>query len=152
MAPWLPSTAGIPAKPDHRSWPEARRYPGRFEDRELANSIPRRLPTRQNISWRRSRQRQNASPCRMSFHSPVKDSTGIQGSWDFTLSFSSADVTRLAQPVAGSSQLTAPPPTQMAPSPCPDAVSRQLGLKFETHKRPVPVLVIDHIDETPTEN
>jgi uncharacterized protein (TIGR03435 family) len=33
-----------------------------------------------------------------------------------------------------------------------DAVSKRLGLKLEKGKRPLPVLVIDHIDETPTEN
>jgi hypothetical protein len=30
--------------------------------------------------------------------------------------------------------------------------NRQLGLKLEKQKRPVPVLVIDHINEKPTEN
>ncbi len=33
-----------------------------------------------------------------------------------------------------------------------DAVNKQLGLKLEKEKRPVPVLVIDHIEEKPTEN
>ncbi len=33
-----------------------------------------------------------------------------------------------------------------------DAVSKQLGLKSEKQRRPVPVLVIDHIEEKPTEN
>jgi uncharacterized protein (TIGR03435 family) len=33
-----------------------------------------------------------------------------------------------------------------------DAVSKQLGLKLEKQKRPAPVLVIDHIEEKPTEN
>jgi uncharacterized protein (TIGR03435 family) len=33
-----------------------------------------------------------------------------------------------------------------------DALSRQLGLKFEQKKRPMQVLVLDHIEETPTEN
>jgi uncharacterized protein (TIGR03435 family) len=33
-----------------------------------------------------------------------------------------------------------------------DAVEKQLGLKLELHKRPLPVLVIDHIEEMPTEN
>ena len=33
-----------------------------------------------------------------------------------------------------------------------DAVNKQLGLKLEKTKRPYPVLVIDHIEETPTEN
>ena len=33
-----------------------------------------------------------------------------------------------------------------------DAVNRQLGLKLEMHKRTMPVLVIDHVDEKPTDN
>ena len=34
----------------------------------------------------------------------------------------------------------------------PEAVSRQLGLKLELEKRPAPVLVIDHVEQKPTEN
>ena len=34
----------------------------------------------------------------------------------------------------------------------PDAVSRQLGLRLELEKRPAPVLVIDHVEQKPTEN
>jgi Protein of unknown function (DUF3738) len=33
-----------------------------------------------------------------------------------------------------------------------DAVTKQLGLKLELRKRTMPILVIDHIDENPTEN
>ena len=33
-----------------------------------------------------------------------------------------------------------------------DAINKQLGLKLVMQKRPVPALVIDHIDEKPTEN
>ena len=33
-----------------------------------------------------------------------------------------------------------------------DAVARQLGLKLVLEKRPIPALVMDHIDEVPTEN
>ena len=33
-----------------------------------------------------------------------------------------------------------------------DAVSKELGLKLEKERRPAPVLVIDHIEEKPTEN
>jgi uncharacterized protein (TIGR03435 family) len=33
-----------------------------------------------------------------------------------------------------------------------NAIEKQLGLKLEVHKRPEPVLVIDHIEEKPTEN
>jgi uncharacterized protein (TIGR03435 family) len=33
-----------------------------------------------------------------------------------------------------------------------DALTRQLGLKLEQHKRPAKVLVIDSIERTPAEN
>jgi uncharacterized protein (TIGR03435 family) len=33
-----------------------------------------------------------------------------------------------------------------------EAVSRQLGLKMEMQKRPTQVLVVDHLEEKPTEN
>jgi uncharacterized protein (TIGR03435 family) len=33
-----------------------------------------------------------------------------------------------------------------------EAIDRQLGLKVETQKRPMPVVVIDHVNQAPTEN
>ena len=33
-----------------------------------------------------------------------------------------------------------------------EAIDKQLGLKLEVHKRPEKVLVIDHMEEQPTEN
>lgn len=33
-----------------------------------------------------------------------------------------------------------------------EALEKQFGLKLELHKRPEPVVVIDHIEEKPTEN
>jgi uncharacterized protein (TIGR03435 family) len=86
-------------------------------------------------------------------YSSVLDATQIKGSWDFTLSFSSADLTKAG---AGAS---APPPSGTPATSDPngalplfDAVSKQLGLKLEKQRRPAPVLVIDHIEEKPTEN
>jgi uncharacterized protein (TIGR03435 family) len=85
-------------------------------------------------------------------YSSVLDATQIKGSWDFTLSFSSADLTKGGGASAG------PPSGQSATSDPSgalslfDAVSKQLGLKLEKQRRPAPVLVIDHIEETPTEN
>jgi uncharacterized protein (TIGR03435 family) len=32
------------------------------------------------------------------------------------------------------------------------AVEKQLGLKLQPHKRPMPVVVIDHIEQKPTDN
>jgi uncharacterized protein (TIGR03435 family) len=81
-------------------------------------------------------------------HSDVVDNTGLKGSYDFTLSFSSA-----GQGAGGG----AAPPGGDASDPNGaltlfDAVSRQLGLKLAKEKRPIPVLVIDSINEKPSEN
>jgi uncharacterized protein (TIGR03435 family) len=88
---------------------------------------------------------------------PVIDSTGLKDSYDFTLSFSTA----------GQLQSSAPPSTAAANSTNPadssvsdpngglslgDALAHQLGIKLVKEKRPSPVLVIDHMDEKPTEN
>ena len=86
-------------------------------------------------------------------YTSVLDATQLKGSWDFTLSFSSADLTKAG---AGAS---AGPPSGASATSDPngaltlfDAVSKQLGLKLEKQRRPAPVLVIDHIEEKPTEN
>jgi len=81
-------------------------------------------------------------------YNPVLDGTGIKGSWDFTLSFSSADKMQAAAAAA---------PADGASDPSGalslfDAVTKELGLKLEKQKRPLPVLVIDHIEEKPTDN
>jgi uncharacterized protein (TIGR03435 family) len=85
-------------------------------------------------------------------YNPIQDATGITGSWDFVLSFSSARLT-----MGGG--MGAPPSADGASAPEPigavsffDAVNKQLGLKLVKQKRPLPVLVIDHIEEKPTEN
>jgi uncharacterized protein (TIGR03435 family) len=86
-------------------------------------------------------------------YNSVLDATQIKGSWDFTLSFSSADLTK------GGGGASAGPPSGSSATSDPngalsffDAVNKQLGLKLEKQRRPAPVLVIDHIEETPTEN
>jgi uncharacterized protein (TIGR03435 family) len=33
-----------------------------------------------------------------------------------------------------------------------EAIEKQLGLKLVVHKRPMPVLVIDHVEQMPTDN
>lgn len=83
-------------------------------------------------------------------HSDVLDATGLEGGWDFTLSFSK--VRQLlgsdSVPVPGTG--AAPDPNGAIP--LPTAMEKQLGLKLELKKRPIPVLVIDHIEEKPTDN
>ena len=84
-------------------------------------------------------------------YNPVEDGTGLKGSYDFTLSFSSADK---ILPNAGGGAESADPNGSDPNGALSvfDAISRQLGLKLEKTKRPYPVLVIDHIEETPTAN
>jgi uncharacterized protein (TIGR03435 family) len=81
----------------------------------------------------------------------VVDDTGIKGSYDFTLSFSSAD--KILPDTGGS--VGSSGPTASDPNGALsvfDAIRGQLGLKLEKTKRPYPVLVIDHMEETPTPN
>jgi uncharacterized protein (TIGR03435 family) len=86
--------------------------------------------------------------------SPVIDATGIDGAYDFTLSFSTAGQLRTpAQQAAGDNSASA----DAASAPTGgislfDAINKTLGLKLEKTKVPLPMLVIDHIDPKPTEN
>jgi uncharacterized protein (TIGR03435 family) len=93
---------------------------------------------------------------------PVVDATGLEGAWDFTLSFSPIDPQQLSGMMAGArgaappgaagpADLTASDPIGGGASVF-DAVEKQLGLKLEVRKRTLPVLVIDHIEEKPTDN
>jgi uncharacterized protein (TIGR03435 family) len=89
-------------------------------------------------------------------YNPVVDGSGLKGSYDFTLSFSSADK---ILPNTGGANTGGAANSSETNSSDPngalsifDALSRQLGLKLEKTKRPYPVLVIDHMEETPTAN
>jgi uncharacterized protein (TIGR03435 family) len=85
--------------------------------------------------------------------STVQDKTGLTGKYDFTLQWTPD---RNASPMPG-----APEPGQQGPAAAAStdasgpsiftAVQEQLGLKLESQKGPVEVLVIDHV-ETPSEN
>jgi uncharacterized protein (TIGR03435 family) len=78
--------------------------------------------------------------------STVADSTGLSGAWDFTLSFTNGTG---AQPAPA---VSADPPDPNGAVSLEEAINSQLGLKVELAKRPAQVLVIDHVERTPTEN
>jgi uncharacterized protein (TIGR03435 family) len=80
--------------------------------------------------------------------SPVLDATGLEGAWDFTLSFSAAGQLQSGAKEGDSSAASDPNGALSLP----DAISKQLGLKLEQTKRPVKVLVIDHVEPKPIEN
>jgi uncharacterized protein (TIGR03435 family) len=96
-------------------------------------------------------------------HTPVLDGTGLEGGYDFTLSFSAAGLTRNLGGGRGG-RGGGPPapamPADAAPSASDpngaitlfEAIDQQLGLKLEARKRPVAVLVIDHVEQKPVEN
>jgi uncharacterized protein (TIGR03435 family) len=89
---------------------------------------------------------------------PVVDATGIEGAWDFTLNYNPftnlAGLFSEARARAGGAAATAAaePSEPSGSISFADAVEKQLGLKLEKHTRPEPVLVIDHIEEKPTDN
>jgi uncharacterized protein (TIGR03435 family) len=85
-------------------------------------------------------------------HAPVLDATGLEGSWDFTLSFSTAGQLRSGGNSGASADSVAAASDPNGALSLPDAVAKQLGLKLEQTRRPVKVLVIDHIEEKPTDN
>lgn len=91
------------------------------------------------------------------FFYPVVDETGIKGSWDFTMFWSSAHLTQGPGPGAVPAPAATPDVATAASEPNGaisffDAIKKQLGLKVVTQKHLEPVLVIDQISEKPTEN
>jgi uncharacterized protein (TIGR03435 family) len=74
---------------------------------------------------------------------PVVDNTGLTGRWDFTLKWT-PDETQFTGP-----GMKVPPPAAddaNGPPPLFTAIQEQLGLKLESQKADVPVLVVDHVD------
>ena len=69
--------------------------------------------------------------------SPVVDSTGLKGSYDFDFKWT------------GRGQLAAAGDDGISIF---DAVDKQLGLKLDLGKAPMPVLVVDSVNEKPTDN
>jgi uncharacterized protein (TIGR03435 family) len=84
--------------------------------------------------------------------------TGLEGGWDFSLSFSPVNIFQQATGrggAGGGRNGGATAPAAADPNGAlslPEAIERQLSLKLETQKRPLPVLVLDHVEEKPTEN
>ncbi len=88
-------------------------------------------------------------------HTPVLDATGLEGGYDFTLSFSAVGLTRSqtgGNPGAAPADVAAAASDPNGAVTLFEAVEKQLGLKLEATKRPVPVFVIDHAEQKPTEN
>jgi uncharacterized protein (TIGR03435 family) len=78
---------------------------------------------------------------------PVIDMTGLQGFYDFELEWTPEE--SAAMPKAGEGGAAVD--SAVGPS-LVVALQQQLGLKLETRKAPVDILVIDHADRAPSEN
>jgi uncharacterized protein (TIGR03435 family) len=80
---------------------------------------------------------------------PVTDATGLSGKFDITIFWDAGGSRRPssdgATPLAGTSDPDSGP-TLM------EAIQSQLGLKLESKKGPVDIIVIDHAEKVPTEN
>jgi uncharacterized protein (TIGR03435 family) len=86
---------------------------------------------------------------------PVEDKTGLEGAYDFTLMFSGINLLNAGRGRGGDAGPAAGGADALDPSGALslfDAVNKQLGLKLEMRKRPMPVLVIDSIQEKPADN
>jgi uncharacterized protein (TIGR03435 family) len=90
---------------------------------------------------------------RADIKSHVVDKTGLSGSYDFAVYFSSTNKLQAESTAAAS----APKEAEGASAPAagmslPDAFRKQLGLRLEKQPMTQPVMVLDHYDQTPTEN
>ena len=112
------------------------------KDPRATSPLLDRLMTCQNITMQQFSEELSVFAAAYLYYAPV-DKTGLKGGWDFTVSFSG--INKVKQAAAGDSDPSGAVTIF-------NAVSKQLGLKLEKEKRSLPVLVIDHIDETPTEN
>ena len=86
---------------------------------------------------------------------PVTDATGIEGGWDFTLTFSQLPPNLARGPVGGDAGQPAGLQTASDPSggyTIFEALEKQLGLKLEPQKKSLPVTVIDHLEQRPVDN
>jgi uncharacterized protein (TIGR03435 family) len=121
------------------------------KDPRDANPVVNRLVTVQNMTM--AQFAEDLSTLAAGYlKEPVVDATGLGGAFDFTLNFSAVAVLQAGRggDAAGGTAIGASDPNGAVS--LFDALSKQLGLKLEQHKRALPILVIDHIEEHPTDN
>jgi uncharacterized protein (TIGR03435 family) len=82
---------------------------------------------------------------------PVADSTGLKGEYDLSLEWAPEPMGNAAPPASGADG-TVPPTSEPSGPNIFTALQEQLGLKLQPKKVTIEILVIDHIEKTPTEN
>jgi uncharacterized protein (TIGR03435 family) len=122
------------------------------DQKDTRNAILARMVTAKNMTmsqFAEDLQRMASGYIRV----PVEDSTHLDGAYDFTLTFTPIGLLN-AGPGGGRGG-DAPAGGALDPSgglSLFDAVNKQLGLKLEMRKRSMPVLVIEHVEEKPTDD
>lgn len=149
----VPAYALVSAKPKMKKADPAARTSCKNVDAAPGAPPGTRALTCQNITMAQFADRlQNLAP---GLNWPVSDATEIEGGWDFTLSFSMTAGLNFG-PI-GRGPDAGQPGVASASDPNGgytvfEALEKQLGLKLEKQKRTLPVIVIDHIEQKPTDN
>ena len=121
------------------------------------------MPGRARIIGRRATMEDLVGRLTNELSKPVADETGLTKKYDFTLTYSREGLNPVG--LLGPAPPPPPPPGGGAGNPenvfrpegeaPPDlfhALQGQLGLRLESKKGPVGLIVVDHIEKTPTEN
>jgi len=102
------------------------------------------MTEKMGLSGRKTTLDQLAMFLSMPLRTPVIDMTGLKGKYDFDFDIS-AFVPMDKDRVAGE-----PPPDPVTI--IGTLLPKQLGLRIESRKMPVPILVVDHFEKVPAEN
>ncbi len=83
------------------------------------------------------------------FDHPVVNATGIEGAFDLSVNFSTRRAYENSLKNGAANSAATDPNGAVSLF---EGLDRQLGLKVELQKRTMPILVIDHVEQTPTDN
>jgi uncharacterized protein (TIGR03435 family) len=92
--------------------------------------------------------------CQNRTHKPVTDKTGLQGRYDFDLSYSDTPASMPASEPSGTAAGPAGPALSLDVPAFGflGAIEAQLGLRLEAKKQLVDIVIIDRLERAPTEN
>jgi len=125
-----------------------------WKDPRIANPLASRLVTCQNMTlaefaaalskWRT--EERSILP----LFPPVVDATGIDGRYDMTINFTPPrEIPNPASSAAGTAGVASDPDGTISIF---EALPKQLGLKLESRKVMGQVLIVDHVEDKPTDN
>lgn len=83
---------------------------------------------------------------------PVIDKTGLSGKFDFDLAIPIFSLDAPVEVQAGGRSFTVARGSHAEPKSASAALEKQLGLKLNPVKLKVDLIVVDHLERTPTEN